>query len=126
MSEKLNLNDESLLFVLQLALNSAVENKEAARKHHDMIARGFHLDDAKVDDAVILAIKDVSESIEKYLKVTDASVDKLIKIAKLLSDAIQKRYDDEYDDFDDDDRGSIEEDVKAFLAQAKSAKEDDA
>lgn len=126
MSDKLNLNDESLLFVLQLALNSAVENKEAAKRHHDMIARGFRLDDDKIDDAVILAIKDVSESIEKYLKVSDASIDKLIKIAKLLSDAIQKRYDEEYDEFDDDDRGSIEEDVKAFLAQAKTEKEDNA
>jgi len=83
----LNLDHQTLLMVLQVALDSAIDHKEKAMGHHDQVARGFHVPD-NVDAGTAMAIKEVSESLEKYLKSADASLDKIIKIARILADTM--------------------------------------
>ena len=121
MTEKLQINDQSMLYVLQLALEGALQNKEAARTQYENIAGSFQLS-GEIDTGMAMAIKEISDSLEKYLKSGDNSVDKLIKIAKLLSDTMIKRDDANYE-VTDEDKMDMQASLKEFIDQAKEEQE---
>lgn len=121
MVEKLNIDDASMLYVLQLALEGAIQNKEAARDNYEKIARGFQLT-GEIDTGMAMAIKEISDSLEKYLKSADNSIDKLIKIAKLISDTMAKREDADFE-FTDDGKMDMQDQIRRMLDEANAAKE---
>lgn len=121
---KLSLDNKTLLMVLEYALNAAIEQKSAAMSHHDMIAAGFAVD-GRIDVGMAMAVKEISESLEKYLKSADASIDKLIKIARILSETMLRQQADDDEDLTDDEKMSMQEQVHKFLREAESTKGSD-
>jgi len=85
---KLSLDNATLLAVLQVALDTAVQQKDAALSHHDLVAQGLVAPDGSPDLSVLMQNKEMAETIEKYLKSADQSIDKMIKIARLLADVM--------------------------------------
>lgn len=123
MAKPLEINDKSMLYVLQLALEGAIENKEAARENYKKISDAFELTTDNIDAGTAMAIREISDSLEKYLKSADQAVDKLVKIAKLLSDTMIKRDNIDFD-ISDEDKLSIQDQINSFIGDAKNALKD--
>jgi ElaB/YqjD/DUF883 family membrane-anchored ribosome-binding protein len=121
---KLDLTTEALVAILQIALNSAIEQKSAAMGHHDMVARGFHVPEGRVDAGTAMAVKEISESLEKLLKSADASLDKIIKIARLVADVMLKRQKEEFSEMTDEEKLKMQEEIHEMIHKAANEKED--
>jgi len=121
-NKKLSLDDETLLYILQLALDSALEQKDKAMSHHDQVASGFHIAE-NIDMGSAMAIKEISESLEKFLKSSDQSLDKIIKIARLIADTMRMRTDDDSSEMTDEEKEEMQASITKMVNKAKEAKE---
>lgn len=124
---KLSLDNATLLAVLQVAFDTAIEQKTAALEHHDTVREGlrFTNGDGRADLSTLMANKEIAETIEKYLKSADASIDKMIKIARLLADVMLRSNEDEYGELDEDEKEELRKAAAEFAQAAQEAKEDD-
>jgi hypothetical protein len=121
---KLDLTHEALVAILQIALNSAIDQKAKAMGHHDTVARGFHVPEGRVDAGTAMAVKEISESLEKYLKSADASLDKIIKIARLVADVMLRRQEEELAEMTDEEKAQMQAEIHEMIHKASSEKED--
>lgn len=122
---KLDLTNEALIAILQVALNSAIQQKDQALSHHDTVARGFHVPEGRVDAGTAMAVKEISDSLEKYLKSADASLDKIIKIARLVADVMLRRQDEEYSEMTDEEKAQMQNEIHEMIHKASRSKDDD-
>lgn len=123
---KLSLDNATLLAVLQVAFDTAIEQKTAALEHHDLVRGGLRTNSAEghTDLSTLMANKEIAETIEKYLKSADASIDKMIKIARLLADVMLRSNEDEYAELDEDEKEELRKAAAEFAQSASEAKED--
>lgn len=122
---KLSLDNATLLAVLQVAFDTAIQQKEAALGHHEMVARGLSPTDGNNDLSVLMENKEIAETIEKYLKSADQSIDKMIKIARLLADVMLRTGEEEYGEMDEDEKEELRKAAAEFARVAQEKKEDD-
>lgn len=122
---KLDLTHEALVAILQVALNSAIQHKDQALSHHDTVARGFHIPEGRVDAGTAMAVKEISESLEKYLKSADASLDKIIKIARLVADIMLRRQEEELTEMTDEEKATMQQEIHDMINKASSEKGED-
>lgn len=121
---KLDLTNKALTAILQVALDSAIKQKEAAMEHHDDISRSFHIAE-HVDAGTAMAIKEISESLEKYLKSANVSLDNIIKIARLVSEVILRRQQQEDTPMTDEEKQAMQKQINDFMIKATDAKGED-
>lgn len=117
---KLNLDHKTLLAVLQIALDGAVAQRSAAMNHHDAVSAGFNIEPGSGQDiSRLMAIKEISESIEKYLKSADASIDKIIKIARLLADTMLRLKDEDTEELTEEDKEALRIEIQQMVSRDK-------
>ena len=122
---KLDLTNEALVAILQVALNSAIDQKAKALGHHDTVARGFVVPEGRVDAGTAMAVKEISESLEKYLKSADQSLDKIIKIARLVADVMLRRQEVEEAEMTDDEKQKMQREIHQMIHNASEEKDED-
>lgn len=123
---KLDLTHATLMAVLQVALDSAIKQKTAAGDHLENLSRGLLVPDGhniRLED--IIAIKEISDPIEKYLKAGDQSIDKIIKIARLLADVMLRRQEEESAELTDEEKQRMQAEIHEMIHRATDNKEDD-
>lgn len=124
---KLNLDQATLLAVLQVALDGAIAQRDAAMAHHDEVADAFTVRIPQGaanpgDISRMLAVKEISESIEKYLKSADASIDKIIKIARLLADTMLRMNEEEMAELTEEEKAALRDEIQQMVSE--NAQED--
>jgi len=123
---KLELSNTALMAVLQIALDSAIEQKAQAMGHHEQVSRTLEVpEDGRLTVERAMAIKEITDPIEKYLKSADASLDKIIKIARLLADVMLRQQDEDYTEMTQEQREAMQNDIHEMLNLAKENKDED-
>ena len=103
--KNLNLDETSLIFVLNFIMKSISEDRELALQHHDSLAsviQGAPGNESLTDLEIQLLLKDLSTAINDFLSSAAKSTDNAIKIAKILSEHLSKMDKDE--EITDEDR----------------------
>jgi hypothetical protein len=91
--QNLNLDQTSLVFVLNFILKNISEDRELALQHHDTLAtiiQGAPGNESLTDLEIQLMLKDLSAALNDFLASASKSTDNAIKIAKILSDHLNK------------------------------------
>ena len=81
--------------------------------------------EGRVDAGTAMAVKEISESLEKYLKSADASLDKIIKIARLLADVMLRRQEEEFAEMTDEEKAQMQQEIHEMINRAASEKDED-
>lgn len=108
--KNLNLDETSLVFVLNFIMKSISEDRELALQHHDSLAsviQGAPGNESLTDLEIQLLLKDLSTAINDFLSSAAKSTDNAIKIAKILSEHLNKMEKD--DEITDEDRQMLRE-----------------
>lgn len=96
--KSLTLDETSLVFVLNFILKNISEDRELALQHHDTLAtiiQGAPGNESLTDLEIQLMLKDLSTALNDFLASASKSTDNAIKIAKILSDHLNKMPDEQ-------------------------------
>ena len=115
---KLNLNDESLVHLLNFILSMIKEDRKNALDHHDTLASmlgGPPGAEGMTGLELQLLLNDLSAALQGFLKNSAQSTDQAIKIAQLMANHLTKM--DKSTTLSEDDRAEIEELAKEFQTE---------
>lgn len=113
LTKKLDLDEDSLVFLLNFILDNIKEDRQLALQHHDTLSHILNGAPGDLSGVEMqLLMNDLSQSLTNFLNTASLSTERAIKIAKILADLMTKMEASSM--LTENDRESIEEMVTGF------------
>jgi hypothetical protein len=122
---KIDLTNKSFTEFLNFTLDKIVEDRTIALENYELLNTGLHGTNALEVGSIehMLALHDLSESIERFIKNSSESSDKLIKLAKLQFDMLKHMKERGMnEEMTDDETADIRSMIKDFMDGGPDAK----
>lgn len=124
MKSKLETTENSVVELLNHILDETEQDRDLALKNYQSISDSFNnlTQSEKASVFSVINITDLSESMEKFLKLSNSSIDKQLKIAKIISDMLffQRKFEDD-NPLDGDELDSLQDTVAMLIEKQKEA-----
>lgn len=122
---RLDLTEDSLVYLINMILKNINEDRTQALQYADILAatiNGPQGSDGVLSLESELLLKELSVALTGFLKTASDSTERALKLAKLLVDFLIKVQDDEI--ISDEEREAIAKDAADAIARAESQKKD--
>ena len=123
--KKLNIDEDSFVYLLNFIMDNLKEDRELALRHHDTLSHmldGPNGLDSMSGVELSILLNDLSESITKFLSNASMATDRAIKILKIMSDLMAKVHRE--DGISDEDREYLESLTSEFEVLKEDTDED--
>lgn len=124
MKSRLETTENSVVELLNHILEETEEDREIALKNYQSVADSFNSlsPSEKASVFSVINVSDLSESMERFLKLSNSSIDKQLKVAKIISDMLffQRKNQDE-NPLDDDELDTLQDTVARLMEKRQES-----
>lgn len=124
MKSKLESTESSVVDLLNHILDETEEDRDLALRNYRTVADSFNglTSEEKASVFAVISVNDLSESMERFLKLSNSSIEKQLKVAKIVSDMLffQKKFEDDTP-LDEEELSDLQDTVALMMEKQKES-----